>query len=217
MATLTKNPALKSRTIPALIKSKAGHERAIQRISELIERDPAPGSEEGDELELLAHLAEEYEKKNFSIGLPDPISAIQFCLEQRGLTPNDLVPFLGTKSRVSEILAGKRPLTLAMIRKLHEGLGIPTDVLVGERKARPADSVEALRCREDVPLRQYRVTLRQSEEGWAVSCPVLPGCHSQGDTREEAIENIKEAIRAWLAVDAEQNGVTRIEEELVAI
>jgi predicted RNase H-like HicB family nuclease len=64
---------------------------------------------------------------------------------------------------------------------------------------------------------QYRVTLRQSEEGWAVSCPALPGCHSQGNTREEAIENIKDAIREWLTVDAEENGVTRIEEELVAI
>jgi predicted RNase H-like HicB family nuclease len=64
---------------------------------------------------------------------------------------------------------------------------------------------------------QYRVTLRQSEEGWAVSCPALRGCHSQGNTREEAIENIKDAIREWLAVDAEENGVTRIEEELVAI
>ena len=64
---------------------------------------------------------------------------------------------------------------------------------------------------------QYCVTLRQSEEGWAVSCPALPGCHSQGNTREEAIENIKDAIREWLAVDAEENGVTRIEEELVVI
>jgi len=64
---------------------------------------------------------------------------------------------------------------------------------------------------------QYRIRLIQSEEGWAVSCPSLPGCHSQGDSREEAIENIKVAIREWLVVEAEENGITRIEEDVVAV
>ena len=64
---------------------------------------------------------------------------------------------------------------------------------------------------------QYRIRLIQSEEGWAVSCPSLPGCHSQGATREEAVENIKTAIREWLQVEAQEAGVVRIEEDLVAI
>ena len=64
---------------------------------------------------------------------------------------------------------------------------------------------------------QYRIRLIQSEEGWAVSCPSLPGCHSQGATREEAVENIKAAIREWLQVEAEEAGVSKVEEDLVAI
>jgi predicted RNase H-like HicB family nuclease len=64
---------------------------------------------------------------------------------------------------------------------------------------------------------QYRIRLIQSEEGWAVSCPSLPGCHSQGATREEAVENIKTAIREWLEVEAEESGVARIEEDIVAV
>jgi predicted RNase H-like HicB family nuclease len=64
---------------------------------------------------------------------------------------------------------------------------------------------------------QYRIRLIQSEEGWAVICPSLPGCHSQGDTREEAVENIKSAIREWLQIEAEEAGVSKVEEDLVAI
>ena len=63
----------------------------------------------------------------------------------------------------------------------------------------------------------YRVTLMESDEGWSVSCPALPGCHSQGATRAEALENIKEAIRLWLEVEAEENGVKRVEEDLVTV
>ncbi|MBI2925240.1 MAG: type II toxin-antitoxin system HicB family antitoxin [Verrucomicrobia bacterium] len=64
---------------------------------------------------------------------------------------------------------------------------------------------------------QYRIRLIQSDDGWAVSCQSLPGCHSQGDTREEAVENIKSAIREWLQVEAEESGVSKVEEDLVAI
>lgn len=63
----------------------------------------------------------------------------------------------------------------------------------------------------------YRVTLLESDEGWSVSCPALPGCHSQGATRAEALENIKEAIQLWLEVEAEENGVKRVEEDLVTV
>lgn len=64
---------------------------------------------------------------------------------------------------------------------------------------------------------QYRIRLIQSEEGWAVSCPALPGCHSQGTNREEAVENIKSAIREWLEVEAEESGVAKVEEDIVAL
>lgn len=64
---------------------------------------------------------------------------------------------------------------------------------------------------------QYRIRLVESEQGWAVSCPALPGCHSQGATREEAIDNIKIAIREWLEVEAEESGVSRVEEEIIAL
>ena len=64
---------------------------------------------------------------------------------------------------------------------------------------------------------QHRIHLVQSEEGWAVSCPSLPGCHSQGDTREDAVQNIKMAIREWLQIEAEESGVSKVEEDLVAV
>ena len=64
---------------------------------------------------------------------------------------------------------------------------------------------------------QYRIRLVQSEEGWAVSCPALPGCHSEGDTREDAVQNIPMAIREWLQIEAEESGVSKVEEDLVAV
>jgi predicted RNase H-like HicB family nuclease len=64
---------------------------------------------------------------------------------------------------------------------------------------------------------QYRIRLIQSEEGWSVSCPALPGCHSQGATRDEAVANIKVAIKEWLEVEAEENGITGVEEDIVAV
>jgi len=115
-----------------IIKNKKDHEKAINRIGELIGVDPAPGSPVADELEVLAHLVEDYEKKNHDIGLPSPLEAIRFRMEQQNLRPRDLVPYLGSASRVSEVLGGKRQLSLEMIRKLNNGLGIPTEVLIQE-------------------------------------------------------------------------------------
>jgi HTH-type transcriptional regulator / antitoxin HigA len=94
--------------------------------------DARKGSKEGDELELLSLLIDNYEKEKFPIDLPDPIEAIKFRMEQLGYKQKDLAEAIGLKSRVSEILNRKRKLTLDMIRKLHEVLGIPTDVLVQE-------------------------------------------------------------------------------------
>ena len=90
-----------------------------------------------DELELLATLVELYEAEVYPIPSPDPIDAIRFRMEQQELKQKDLIPFLGSKSKVSEVLSRKRSLSISMIRKLHEGLGIPVEVLLGQ-DAEPA-------------------------------------------------------------------------------
>lgn len=120
---------------PKVIHTEADHEAALQRIDALMENDPDPASTEGEELELLGVLVECYEKKKYPMDMPTPVAAIQFRMEQQGLKPKDLVQYLGSPSKVSEILNGKRQLTLAMIRRLHEGLGIPAEVLIGENCA----------------------------------------------------------------------------------
>ena len=92
------------------------------------------GTSEGDELELLSLLVQAYEDEAFPIDKPNPIAAIRFRMEQQGLEPVDLVPLIGSRSRVSEVLSGRRSLSLRMIRALTEGLGISADVLIGQPK-----------------------------------------------------------------------------------
>ena len=116
--------------IPKIIKTEAEYEDTLDRIDELM--DAAPGTPDGDELELLVTLVELYESKVYPIGLADPVEAIKFRMEQQGLKQKDLVPYFGSRSKVSEVLSGRRPLSLAMIRKLHTGLGIPAEVLLQE-------------------------------------------------------------------------------------
>lgn len=113
-----------------LIKNDAEHVAALERIEAIF--DAKPGTPQGDECELLVHLVEEYEAEQYVIDFPDPIEAIQFRMEQQGLKQPDLIPFIGSKSKVSEILNRKRSLSLAMIRRLHRGLGIPAAVLLQE-------------------------------------------------------------------------------------
>jgi HTH-type transcriptional regulator / antitoxin HigA len=116
-----------------LIKTQRKYRSALRRVEQLM--DARPGTADGDELELLAALIEIYEEKHASVPPPDPIEAIRFRMEQENLRPADLVPLLGSRSRVSEVLNGKRPLTLTMIRRLHSVLGIPADVLLAESRA----------------------------------------------------------------------------------
>ena len=114
---------------PKVIKTEADYDAALSRIEELMEMEET--SEVVDELELLATLVELYEAEVYPIPPPDPIDAICFRMEQMELRQKDLVPFIGNKSKVSEVLSGKRSLSLSMIRKLHEGLEIPLEVLLG--------------------------------------------------------------------------------------
>ena len=85
---------------------------------------------EGDRLDVLATLVEAWEDKHYSLSPPDPIEAIKYHMEQNGLAPKDLAPYIGGRNRVYEILNRKRPLTLRMIRRLHSGLGIPAESLI---------------------------------------------------------------------------------------
>jgi len=117
------------------IKNEEQHERVLARIGELMSLAATPDGPENDELEVLALLAADYEKEQFQIEAPGPIEAIRFRMEQGGLTQRELAPLIGSKSKTSEVLAGKRPLTLAMIRSLHRHLGIPLESLVTEAQA----------------------------------------------------------------------------------
>jgi HTH-type transcriptional regulator/antitoxin HigA len=110
------------------IKTKKDYNQALERLETLF--DAKKGSPEGDELEVLSILIEKYENEHFPIGLPDPIEAIKFRMEQMGYNQVDLAKIVGLKSRASEILSGKRKLSLNMIRQLHEKLHIPADVLI---------------------------------------------------------------------------------------
>jgi HTH-type transcriptional regulator/antitoxin HigA len=110
------------------IKTEQDYQDALNRLETIF--DAKSGTSEGDELEILGLLIDDYENKHFPIDLPDPIEAIKFRMEQLGYTQNDLSKILGQKSRASEILNKKRKLSLEMIRKLNQILNIPTNVLI---------------------------------------------------------------------------------------
>ncbi len=110
------------------IKTEQDYQDALNRLETIF--DAKSGTSEGDELEILGLLIDDYENKHFPIDLPDPIEAIKFRMEQLGYTQNDLSKILGQKSRASEILNKKRKLSLEMIRKLNLILNIPTNVLI---------------------------------------------------------------------------------------
>lgn len=114
-----------------LIKTEAEYQDALAVVDELLSAgEEALTLEQLDDLELLSKLIEDYENEHFPVPLPDPIEAVKFRMEQKGLTQKDMQQYLGSASKVSEILSGKRPLSLTMIRKLHAGLGIPAEVLM---------------------------------------------------------------------------------------
>ncbi|MEF2552326.1 ImmA/IrrE family metallo-endopeptidase [Aurantimonas sp. A2-1-M11] len=118
------------------IKSESDYETALARVGDLMSAEP--GTPEFEELDFLSALVETWEAKHHSIAHPDPIDAIAFRMDQAGLARRDLVPFIGSASKVSEVMNRKRPLTLAMIKALHAGLGIPAEVLLREPEAKDA-------------------------------------------------------------------------------
>lgn len=112
------------------IRTKADYAAAQARAEELVLAAPAKGSAAGDELDILATLITAYDHEHFPVGPADPIAAIAFAMDQRGLAPKDLVPYLGTRSRVSEVMNGTRTLTIEQMARLHRGLGIPFECLM---------------------------------------------------------------------------------------
>ncbi len=122
------------------IKHESDYDAALAEIARLM--DTEPNTPEGDRLDVLVTLVEAYEEKHWRVNAPDPIEAIKVRMEQRGLTRRDLEEALGGKSRVSEIMNRKRPLTMDMIRRLHRTFGIPAESLIqptirGKRRRRP--------------------------------------------------------------------------------
>lgn len=114
------------------IKNNSEYEGALERAYDLLQMDLVPDSKESDELEVLSILIKEYENEHFPIPKPHPIEVIKFRLDQMGIPESELSEILGAKSRKSEILSGKRKLSLSMIRKLNEKLKIPAEVLIRE-------------------------------------------------------------------------------------
>jgi len=110
------------------IQTKKEYKTALEELQKLWRSKK--GTPKGDRLELVMLLVEDYEKRHCPIDPPNAIDAIKFRMDQEGLKPTDLIPYIGTRGRVSEILNGKRELTLPMIRKLHAGLGIPLESLI---------------------------------------------------------------------------------------
>ena len=144
------------------IRTEADYKGALARIDELM--DAEPGSPGAGELDVLVDLVDLYERRHEPMGYPDPVAAIEFRMEQAGLSPRDLVPFLGSRAKVSEVLAGKRLITMPMARALHEHLGIPADVLL-----RPPDRTR------DQPLAEIdwrRFPLKaMAKRGWIPEVP----------------------------------------------
>jgi HTH-type transcriptional regulator / antitoxin HigA len=110
------------------IRGEADYERALRRVEELW--NASEGSTESDELDILATLIEAYERERYPVELPDPIEAIKFRLEQKGKNSSALIGVIGQRTRVYEVMQGKRPLSLNMIRNLHQEFDIPAEVLI---------------------------------------------------------------------------------------
>ena len=120
----------KSKMQLKILKTEKDYDKALNRIDELMELNPKLGTPESDELEILALLVEKYEELNWNIETPDPIEAIKYRMEEMNLKQKDLIPYIGNKSKVSELLNRKISLSLTMVRNLSQALHIPVETLV---------------------------------------------------------------------------------------
>ena len=193
------------------IKNDGDYASAMARLSELMGKAPKSGSEEEAELDLLALVIEDFERKTVPPVSPDPIEAILFRMDQMKMTKRDLVPFLGAPSKVSEVLARKRPLSLSMVRRLHKGLGIPAEVLITD--AEDLGMLEA----DDEKLDYSRFPLK---EMLARGCfgDFKGGLKRLKDEAEEQIRKLKKGVRlsqtksALLRAPQHQGGAKEMDE-----
>ena len=168
------------------IRSEEDYDATLARITELMDGLSGPEGQVDDvddpdrvELDVLTDLLELYEERHYPIGFPDPISAIMFRMEQANLTPRDLVPFIGSRAKVSEVLSGKRAITMSMARALHQHLGIPADVLLQEPGASLPDTLPGLEYAR-FPLRAM------AKAGW------VPHVQDLKDHAEELVTDLME-------------------------
>lgn len=161
------------------IRTEADYERTLSRIDELMGSEY--GSPEGDELDVLVTLVESWEDEHYPMGYPEPHEAIRFRMEQAGLRPRDLIPIFGSRSRVSDVLSGKRAITMPMARALHEHLGIPADVLLRDPGS------ESFESPVDIDPQRYPVG-KMAKLGW-----IKEGTESAYSAGEQIAEMIHEA------------------------
>ena len=159
------------------IRTEEDHQRALARIDEIFGAEE--DTPEGDELDVLVDLVMYYESKTVDMGFPDPVSAIKFRMDQAELTQRDLIPYIGSRAKVSEVLSGKRDLTMSMARALHQNLGIPADVLLQKPGAEFDSLLEEIDPRR-YPLKEMR------KRGW------IPQLSDMADRAEELIRDLIE-------------------------
>jgi HTH-type transcriptional regulator / antitoxin HigA len=164
-----------------VIKTREEHEQALAEAERLVALDPEDGTSEAERLELLALLIEDFEKRTFSFPAVDPIEFIEFRMEEQGLRQKDLVQILGSRSRVSEVLGRKRPLTVQMIRSLSTDLGIPADLLIGKKR----DDVRSSATSTDLDWTKFPYA-EMDRRGWFASV-------------QKRAKSAEDALRAFLA------------------
>lgn len=165
-----------------VIRSEHDYHLVLQEAERLVARDPASGSKDAEKLELLTVLVEDYERRQFPFDAPDPIDAIEFRMNEQGLRQKDLVPLIGSRSRVSEVLARKRPLTVPMIRALATGLGVPLEALVSE-----PGTPESLSTKQDCVFDWVKFPVREMKKrGWLDSI------------KAETTDSVEDIVKAFL-------------------
>ena len=180
------------------IRTEADYQAALARVNALM--DAAAGSPEGDELDVLVDLVTLFESRRYEIGYPSPVEAIEFRMDQQRLRPRDLVPLIGSRAKVSEVLAGKRGITMSMARALHRHLGIPAEVLLQDPDVDLDDSLS------DVEWTRFPLKA-MARRGWIPDVPDLR------DRAEELLRGLIQRAggpRAAAAVQFRRNDHRRL-------
>jgi HTH-type transcriptional regulator/antitoxin HigA len=213
---------------PRVINTQQQHRDALDEVERLIALDPGKGTPEGDRLELFALLVANYEEKRFPIDNPTPLEAIKFRMEEQDLSPRDLEPFLGSRSKVSEVLSGKVPLSMRMIRELNRGLGIPYEVLIQEDREQDggidlsqvpvAEMVKLGWIDEGLgPLRKSKHQLAQAFFSEVDASGPVAALYRRTEHTRSASKPDRTAIASWLARAAklarEIPGTTKFDQE----